>query len=205
MKEKLGNAYLESEKKKVRHKFLILRNKLAKKLILSYSVSVFAKIKNFSMYKKAKTVMFYLSCASEVVTDFMVSHALSEGKTVVVPAIKNPADKKMYAVKFSNFKNIYQSTYGIRQPVINANNTVEKTDIELVFIPGVVFDVNGYRIGYGKGYYDRWLKDMPFDKTVGLAYNFQVVDKLPIKKHDLPVGFIITEQIIIKVDIDQGA
>jgi 5-formyltetrahydrofolate cyclo-ligase len=205
MKEKLVNVYLESEKRKVRHKFLILRNKLTKKLIFSYSVSIFAKIKKFSMYKKAKTVMFYLSYASEVVTDFMVSHALSEGKTVVTPVIKNPADKKMYAVKFSDFKNTYQSTYGIRQPMINVNNTVEKIDIDLIFVPGIVFDINGYRIGYGKGYYDRWLKDVPFDKTVGLAYSFQVVNKLPIKKYDLPVGFIITERIVIKVGIDQGA
>jgi len=193
---------LESEKKEIRHKFLILRNKLAQNLIFSYSVGIFTKIKNFSVYKKAKTVMFYLSCASEVITDFMVDCAISEGKTVVAPAIKDFTNRKMCAVKFSDLKNTYQSIYGIRQPVINADNIVEKDDIDLVFVPGVVFDTNGYRIGYGKGYYDRWLKDMPFKKTVGLAYNFQIVNKLPIRKYDLPVGFIFTEEVVIEVGID---
>ena len=70
----------------------------------------------------------------------------------------------------------------------------------MVFIPGIAFDARGYRTGYGKGYYDRWLKSVPLEKTVGLAYDFQITDKLPTEEYDIPVGVIITEKRIMQIE-----
>jgi 5-formyltetrahydrofolate cyclo-ligase len=164
------------------------------------SASIFARIKKLSAYEKAKTVMFYFSCGSEVVTDFMITSAFGNGKAVIVPAIKNFRDRKMYAVKISRLEDACLSIYGIRQPEINFDNIVEKDNIDLIFVPGLAFDTKGYRAGYGKGYYDRWLKGVPFEKTVGLAYDFQLINQLPIEKYDLPVGIIVTEKRVIQIE-----
>ncbi|MDR3257099.1 MAG: 5-formyltetrahydrofolate cyclo-ligase [Endomicrobium sp.] len=195
------SVYLESEKRKARYEFLTLRNKIEPVLAAAYSADIFAEIKKLSVYKKAKTVMFYLSYGSEVVTDSMINFAIKEGKTVVVPAIKNYRNRSMYAVKISKLKNACQVVYGIRQPEINADGIVEKDNIDLIFVPGIAFDVEGYRIGYGKGYYDRWLESVASEKTIGLSYDFQITDKLPIGKYDIPVSIIITEKRIIKVRV----
>jgi 5-formyltetrahydrofolate cyclo-ligase len=190
---------LELEKREVRYKFLAIRNKIDPSLAATYSAGIFIEIEKLSLYRKAKTVMFYLSSGSEVVTDFMINSALGNGKTVVVPAIENSRDRKMYAVKISRLEDACQSVYGIRQPEINPRDIIEKDDVDLVFVPGIAFDIRGYRTGYGKGYYDRWLESVPFEKTIGVAYDFQITDKLPIGEYDIPVGIIITEKKIIQI------
>ena len=193
------NDYLESEKRKVRYEFLNLRNRIDSILASAYSNMIFARIKKLPVYEKAKTVMFYLSYGSEVATDAMISSALEEDKNVIVPAIQNPGDGKMFAVKLYRLEDAYQSVYGIRQPEINQEDIVEKDEIDLVFVPGIAFDYEGFRVGYGKGYFDRWLEKVPFEKSIGLAYDFQVTDKMPTGKYDLPVGTIITEKRIIQI------
>lgn len=193
------NDYLESEKRKVRYEFLNLRDRIDPILSVAYSNIIFDKIGKLPVYEKAKTVMFYLSYGSEVVTDAMIASALDEGKTVVVPAIETPGDGNMYAVKIARIEDAYQSVYGIRQPEINKEELTDKSDIDLVFVPGIAFDNEGFRTGYGKGYFDRWLKGIPTEKAVGIAYDFQITDKVPAGKHDLPVGMIITEKRVIQI------
>ncbi|MDR3275575.1 MAG: 5-formyltetrahydrofolate cyclo-ligase [Endomicrobium sp.] len=190
--------YLKSEKRKVRYEFLALRNKIKMDLALNYSAVIFAKIQKLSAYNKAKTVMFYLSYGSEVITDGMVNSAVNKRKTVVVPALKTFEDEKMYAVKISRLEDASQFVYGIRQPEIIPDNIIERDNIDLIFVPGLAFDVSGYRMGYGKGCYDRWLKNLPSEKIIGLAYDFQITGKLPSEKYDIPVGIIITEKRIIR-------
>jgi 5-formyltetrahydrofolate cyclo-ligase len=190
---------LESEKRKVRYEFLNLRNRIEPILSSAYSGMIFARIKEFPVYEKAKTVMFYLSYGSEVVTDAMVSSSIEEGKIVAVPAIQNPGDGNMVAVKLLKLEDAYQSVYGIRQPEINQEDILEKDEIDLVFVPGIAFDYDGFRIGYGKGYFDRWLEGIPPEKTIGIAYDFQLTDKMPAGKYDMPVGMIITEKRIIQI------
>ncbi|MDR1260010.1 MAG: 5-formyltetrahydrofolate cyclo-ligase [Endomicrobium sp.] len=189
---------LKSEKRKIRYKFLILRNKIMPNVALVSSVNIFTKIQNIQIYNEAKIVMFYISCGSEVITDNMINSAISEGKTVAVPALKfsNFEYMKMYAVKISQLSDASQFIYGIRQPEIIMSNVIEQDNIDLIFVPGLIFDIRGYRIGYGKGCYDMWLSKS-HKKTIGLAYDFQVIDKLPNEKYDIPVGSVITEKRII--------
>lgn len=193
------NDYMESEKRKVRYEFLNLRNRIDPISASAYSNMIFSKIMQLPVYLKAKTVMFYLSYGSEVVTDAMIASAIEEEKTVVVPAIENPGDGDMCAVKLSRLEDAYQSVYGIRQPEIHQEDTVEKDAIDLIFVPGIAFDYEGFRIGYGKGYFDRWLKGILPEKTIGVAYDFQITEKMPAGKYDLPVGMIITEKRIIQI------
>jgi 5-formyltetrahydrofolate cyclo-ligase len=192
------NGYLESQKRKIRRDFLALRNEMKPFLTQTCSRAVLARIKELPAYKKAKIIMFYLSCGSEVPTDLMINSALSEGKTVVVPAIESRRDRLMCAMKILKVEDACQLVYGVRQPEIKPNYAIEKCSIDLIFVPGIAFSVKGSRTGYGKGFYDRWLKDIPVEKVAGLAYDFQIMDKLPVGKYDLPVGSIVTEKRIIE-------
>ncbi len=190
---------MESEKRKVRYEFLNLRDRIDPILASAYSNMIFSKIKRLPEYEKARQVMFYLSYGSEVVTDAMIAAALDAGKTVAVPAIETPGDGSMYAVRISRIEDAYQSVYGIRQPEINEEDIVDKEDIDLIFVPGIAFDYAGYRTGYGKGYFDRWLEGIPVERSIGIAYDFQITEKVPTGDYDLPVGMIITEKRIIQI------
>ncbi|MDR1122714.1 MAG: 5-formyltetrahydrofolate cyclo-ligase [Endomicrobium sp.] len=186
------------EKKRARSEFLFMRNRFDTTSALVCSIAIFATLKKLSLYEQANTLMIYLSYGSEVITDFIVESAIEEKKNVVVPVIKNFRDLFMQAVKIIKPEEVNQLVCGIRQPEINSNNVVSKNSIDLILIPGIAFDLLGYRLGYGKGYYDRWLEDVSLSKTVGLAYDFQITNKLPIGKHDLPIGTIVTEQRVIQ-------
>jgi len=191
---------LESEKRKVRFEFLNLRDRIDPILAAAYSNIITAAVRKLPLYEKAKIVMFYMSYGSEVITDAMIAQALDDGKTVVVPAIDNPGAGTMIAIKISRIEDAFQYVYGIRQPEIMPEESVAKEDIDLIFVPGIAFDYKGYRTGYGKGYFDRWLQGVPREKAVGIAYDCQVTDKVPTGENDLPVGSIITEKRYIQVN-----
>ena len=193
------NELQDSQKSKLRYDYLKIRDRIEPALRYAYSNVILSRIKKLKEYQDSQIVMFYLSYGSEVFTDTMINEFLSDGKEVAVPVIQNPGDGIMTAVKINKLEDCYEKVYGIRQPEFNENDVVPKDDIDLVFVPGIVFDLNGYRIGYGKGYYDRWLEGTDIIKRVGLAFEVQLTDKLPNGKYDLPVGRILTEKRMIDV------
>ncbi|MBO7431662.1 MAG: 5-formyltetrahydrofolate cyclo-ligase [Elusimicrobia bacterium] len=193
------NELQNSEKNKIRYDYLKIRDRLEPTLRFAYSNIILSKIKKLKEYQDSQIVMFYLSYGSEVVTDAMINEFLSDGKEVAVPVIQNPGDGIMTAVKINKLEDCFDKVYGIRQPEFDENEVVSKEDIDLIFVPGIVFDVNGYRVGYGKGYYDRWLEGTDVSKRIGLAFEVQLTDKIPNGKYDLPVGRILTEKRIIDV------
>ena len=184
----------EQEKNKIRYEYLMIRNKIEFAARHSYSNSILEKIKSLEEYDKLETIMLYLSYGSEVITDDMVGEFLLDGKDVAVPVISSPGDGIMHAMKINSLQECNVKVYGIRQPEFDESLVVDKKDIDLILVPGIVFDNRGYRIGYGKGYYDRWLEGTDIERRIGLAYEAQVVSELPIGEFDLPVGKIITEK-----------
>lgn len=193
------NEIQESEKSKLRYEYLKVRDRLERSVRYAYSEMILSNIKKLKEYQDSKIVMFYLSYGSEVITDMMINEFLSDGKEVAVPVIQNPGDGIMTAVKIDKLEDCVEKVYGIRQPEFDENEVVSRNEIDLVFVPGIVFDTNGYRIGYGKGYYDRWLKGTDISKRVGLAFEVQLIEKLPNGKYDLPVGRILTEKRVIEI------
>lgn len=190
----------ESEKSKLRYDYLKIRDRLEPALRHAYSDIILSRIKKLKEYQDSKLVMFYLSYGSEVITDVMINEFLADGKDVAVPVIQNPGDGIMTAVKINKLEDCFEKVYGIRQPEFNEDEVVSKNEIDLIFVPGIVFDSNnGYRVGYGKGYYDRWLAGTDISKRVGLAFEVQLIDKLPTGKYDLPVGRILTEKRLIEI------
>lgn len=140
------------------------------------------------IYKKAKLVMFYVSLKEEVDTLPMIDEALKAGKRVCVPVILKE-EMKLIAGEIRNRKSdLEKQHFGIYQPKKDRVSEVPLQDIDLVIVPGIAFDRNNVRLGRGHGYYDRFLSGLPEKaKTIGLAFNFQILENLPQDSHDIPV------------------
>ena len=148
---------------------------------------------NEEVFKKAGVVMFYVSLKDEVSTLSMIDEALKAGKRVCVPVILKE-EKRLIAGEIKDRKkDLEKQHFGIYQPAEGRVKEVPLDDIDLVIVPGVAFDKNNVRLGRGHGYYDRFLCAVPNStKTIGLAFDFQVVNSLPKDSHDIPVWKTIT-------------
>ena len=137
-------------------------------------------------YKNAKTIYGYLPYNQEVRTVPMLERALKEGKQVAVPKVYGEEMKFIYMKDLSAVEKGYA---GIPEPV--ADGPVADDPTALVLMPGLVFDPQGHRIGYGGGFYDRFLAEEPDHPTVALCYAFQVMEKLETEEFDIPVDCVL--------------
>ncbi len=144
-------------------------------------------------YKKAMTIMVYVSLPTEVGTETIIGKGLETGKKVVVPFIEKGSNE-ITAAELKSITELVKGPFGIKQPKEDAVREVSLKEIELVVIPGIAFDRKNMRLGRGKGYYDRFLSkpDLSSARTIGLAFNCQIVDALPQDPHDIPVKKVIS-------------
>ena len=147
-------------------------------------------------YKEAETVLFYISYNGEVFTHEMIKEALKE-KNVVVP-ISNKEDNTLRLSVLKSWGDLEIGSYGILEPKEECIKESSIDDIDLVIVPGVGFDNKGNRLGHGKGYYDRLLKQLINKPVIGLAFEFQIVEKIPSEKHDVKISMVVTEDRAIK-------
>ena len=147
------------------------------------------KLFDEEMFKKAKVVMFYVSLKDEVDTLPMIDEALKMGKRVCVPVILKE-DMRLIAGEIKDRKqDLEKQHFGIYQPKEDRVKEIPLKNIDLVVVPGIAFDKNNVRLGRGHGYYDRFLSGLPEStNTIGLAYQFQVLEDLPKQSHDIPVS-----------------
>ena len=144
-----------------------------------------------------RSILFiYCSYRSEVATGEIVRCAIEQGKTVCVP-LTVPATRQLQAIAIRDPRTDLAPGYkGIPEPNgFPSNSPVLPGCIEVAIIPGVGFDRRGHRLGYGAGYYDRFLAlEAPQALRIGLAYSCQVVAELPAEPHDVPMDMLITEE-----------
>jgi 5-formyltetrahydrofolate cyclo-ligase len=126
----------------------------------------------------------------------MIKDTLSSEKNVIVP-ISIKKDRTSILSTLEKWGDLEIGSYGILEPRADSVKEISINEIDLIIVPGVGFDESGYRIGHGKGYYDNLLKISKSAMYIGLAFEFQIVKKIPIESHDLPVNIIITENRII--------
>ncbi len=141
------------------------------------------------MYKDAKTVFAYISTGSEVKTGRIINTALTDGKKVAVP-LCNTDLRTMKAVVINDISQLTIGSYGLFEPYYEDMQILEKSEIDLVIVPALSFDRNRMRIGYGGGYYDKFLADFK-GLSVGLCFSCCVTDKLPTEEFDCPVDKVI--------------
>jgi len=185
------------DKKTLRKKVLENRAKLSKNEVLEYSEIIANKLYETDYYKNAKRIMAFVSFRDEIHTHDIIKTSLEKGKSVAVP-VTIPETKELIASELHDFSELEIGYYDILTPKKEFIRIVNPSNIDLVLVPGVVFAEDGYRIGYGGGYYDRFLLKINNNAVkIGLAFDLQVVDKVPYEEFDIPVDLIITEKRII--------
>lgn len=187
----------KEEKKILRNKILSIRDSLNRNEKEIMDNEIFNKLKNTELYKNARNIFIYISFSNEINTINIIKKALEDKKDVFIPKIYK-TNKSMKAIKLNSFDDLKKNSMGILEP-IDDSKYIEKENIDLIVVPGVVFDKDCNRIGYGGGYYDRYLKDIAYkNNKVVLAYDLQVIDKIESEEHDIKVDYIITNTKIIK-------
>ena len=137
-------------------------------------------------YQNAKTIYGYLPYNQEVRTVPMLEQALRDGKKVAVPKCYGDEMKFIY---LDDLTKVAKGYAGIPEPI--ADEPVAHDETALVLMPGLAFDPQGHRIGYGGGFYDRFLSREPDHPTVALCYDFQVMEKIETESFDIPVDVVL--------------
>ncbi|MFA5792843.1 MAG: 5-formyltetrahydrofolate cyclo-ligase [Candidatus Gracilibacteria bacterium] len=150
---------------------------------------IFLKLKEVT---DANSILFYVSKADEVETHDLIKDCIKRGVKVFVPKVNG---EELLICPILNFDELSLGAYGLLEPCSIAN-TAHPKDIDLIVVPGIGFDKNGNRIGSGKGFYDKLLKDTRGQK-IGFAFSEQIVDALPNEEHDVPLDLIVTDSLII--------
>ena len=146
-------------------------------------------------FKNAETLLFYISYDGEVFTHDMIKESFKE-KRILVPT-SNKKDFSLTISEIKSWDDLETGSYEILEPKKENIKPIDLEKVDLIIVPGVAFDTNGNRLGHGKGYYDRLLKNLNVIK-IGLAFEFQIFEKISVNKHDKAVDIIITEKRIIK-------
>ena len=148
--------------------------------------------------KKADTVLCYISLDDEICTDEIVRVLLDSDKSVGAPyCVDNNGNMDFYYI--TDFDDLRIQSFGVREPVIEKCKKVTSFDNTIIILPGLCFDSNGNRLGYGKGYYDRFLQIHSLI-SVGLCYNSLIVKKVPTDMYDKKADIIVTENDIIRIN-----
>ena len=153
-------------------------------------------------YREAKNIFIYISYDSEINTKGIINKALMDNKKIYVPRTEFKT-RLMDAVEITSLDNLIESEYGILEPSVEEPH-IDPNEIDLIVVPGVAFDRNGGRMGYGAGFYDRYFKKINEDNMkkvikLALAYDFQILEKIPMNEQDVPVNYIITEKEFIHI------
>ena len=152
------------------------------------------------------TFFLFVNFRSEVETLELIGYLLKSGKTVTVPLV-SVSEKSMTAVRLIDpEKDLVSGYYGILEPrkELLKTRTIDHRSIDIVVLPGSVFDERGGRLGYGGGFYDRFLANevLPSALRIALAFELQIQSEIPQQPHDKPADFIITEQRVIRGNLD---
>ncbi|TYR82413.1 5-formyltetrahydrofolate cyclo-ligase [Priestia megaterium] len=141
-------------------------------------------------WKKAKVIAVTVSRGKEVDTQLLIEQAWSQQKIVVVPKC-NPSTYEMIFRKITSFSQLETVYFGLKEPIERETVAIAKEEIDLIVVPGIAYSRNGHRVGYGGGYYDRFLASFTKPK-ISLAFKEQLVSDVPYNHYDIPVDAIIT-------------
>ena len=140
-------------------------------------------------YRAARSLYAYLSFNQEVRTNPIIQRAWADGKRVAVPKV---VGDEMVFIWIDSFEGLApQGAFHIMEPIEDGPIADDAT--ALILMPGLAFDPQGHRVGYGGGYYDRYLAEQPHHPTVALCYDFQLYDHLDVDDYDVPVDVVITD------------
>ncbi len=154
---------------------------------------IWQKLARLTAFRRAAVVCSYVALPYEVQTWRMIVEMLAKGKRVVVPAaMKKTRDLALFEIQDPE-RELAKGAHSVMEPIASVCHAVAPEELDLVLVPGLAFDAQGYRLGHGQGYYDRFLSRVPHTvPTIGLAYDFQFISRLPTAAHDHAVRRVVT-------------
>lgn len=179
---------------------LFLRNNQPVTQLDSFSSQISQRLFRLQEFEDAKTVSIYLHIGSEVRTREILARCIAQAKCVIIPVTKKVNRRLIFSELRAPDIELEIGTFGILEPKAEFLRPVPLEEADVALFPGVAWDLHGYRIGYGGGYYDRTLNSLhKHVLTIGLAYEFQVVREIPVTRYDRPGDIIVTERRVISI------
>ncbi len=173
------------DKKEIRIKFKEIRKKLRGNI-----TSEFLKT---DIYLKAKTIFIFVSYGSEIGTVELINKALNDGKIVAVPYMTGKPHEMVF-IEIKSIEELKPNKIGILEPEYKAENIIKSDKNTVIIVPGLAFDKDFYRIGYGGGYYDKYIDENEYMLTVGACFEEQITDVVPRDEMDRTIDIIVTDK-----------
>jgi len=172
------------------------RVNLAQEQVEAMSQRITSRLDQLETLRHASCIMGFASIKNEVDVTAWMEKEMSRGRTILLPRVE--PDGQLEAVGFKGWGSTSEGAFGIKEP---NGDPFDPLLIDAVLVPGLVYDAQGYRLGYGKGYYDRFLPRLrPGAFRCGICYDFQVIDDVQPLPPDEPVHWIVTEKSEIVID-----
>ena len=187
-----------ADKKSLRKEIIARRDSIPPGIRLLKDSTINELLLGITTVKDARAVLLYASFRSEVKTEYLIMKSLSDRKVTVLPRV-DKKNETLMLYEIRDWSELSPGSWGILEPGEMEGREISVDDIDIVIAPGVAFDENCNRLGYGKGYYDKLLSRkkglIPF--VIGLAYEEQIVNALPCNPHDIKMDIVITDKRII--------
>ncbi len=181
------------EKRALRKQLLDRRKQLDAAVCQDLSQLIQQRLVASECFSLARTLVLYSPVNNEVHTDLLLQVAQSLGKRICYPRV---CGQQLQLVTIASLADLTPGAFGVAEP--SAGSVVSGAEVDLIVVPGVAFDLAGFRLGYGKGFYDRELSRMTRQTfSAGLCFDFQLCDRLPIEDHDQQLDYVVTEKRLI--------
>ena len=190
----------ELTKEAIRRRLLLKRKKFTPEYILKKSKIIADNLLKLDIYQQSTNIMLYVATKLEVQTQEIIKSAQQHKKNIFIPLIIRGSHNLFPSLVKDFEKELIRGDLGIFQPSKEFYRICPPDILDLVIVPGVAFNVQGYRLGRGGGYYDRFLSQLePRTISVALAFEMQILEEIPVEEKDIPVDYIITEKRVIKI------
>ena len=191
---------MEEDRQDLRKRILAARDRLSGNARHEKSISVEQNFWSLPERQQWSTLFIYVNFRSEVETLDLIQRCLKHGIRVAVPLVEASAVSMIPLLIKDPEKDLVPGYCNIPEPDPEKTRRIEPAEIDAAVIPGSVFDIRGGRLGYGGGYYDRFLVNKaPQAKRIGFAFELQVIDQVPVAPHDQPLDILITEKRIVNI------
>lgn len=183
-----------NQKQQLRKEMLAYREQLPKEQIQSASAQVCRQLVELPQYQQAKKILFYMAIKNEIDLMPLMEQAWLERRQVILPRVNG---KVLECVQVDKQDALQKSSFGIPEP--KTGKMIDPGQIDLVLVPGIAFDVQGYRLGFGAGHYDRLFSQYPHLKRVGILEHGQLVPTIYPEPHDQSMHLLVTSQQVLTI------
>ncbi len=187
----------QQRKQDIRQRIETQRRSLSWDWVEAKSAEIASHLKGVPQFRSAATVHTYVAWRNEVNNHQLIKDLLAEGRRVAVPVVDLNRHTLIHSL-ISNFEDLRPGAFGILEPAPEKIRVISLSEIDVVLVPGVAFDLHGNRVGYGGGYYDDFLRHTNAFK-IALCYHFQIVDEIPVRADDERVNLLVTEKGVYEI------